>query len=195
MSRPDVSFYLAHFTSTKFPTGYKDVDNPTNIYKHQKLSLIVISIFLMMSILIEIFWLQTEILVLIGFILCFSLRSCLDTTEKYLIEVDYACPYRILLWEGIISSILFAILTIVPPLAPPSILAKIIPFIGLILLNACTSNDFKKFFLGLIDNAFLFDLTSLLYTLTNPLQLATVSIHPTLPQLHLIASSEKSIRI
>lgn len=35
MSRPDVSFYLAHFTSTKFPKGYKDVDNPTNIYKHQ----------------------------------------------------------------------------------------------------------------------------------------------------------------
>lgn len=32
MSRPDVSFYLAHFTSTKFPKGYKDVDNPTNIY-------------------------------------------------------------------------------------------------------------------------------------------------------------------
>ena len=82
------------------------------IYKHQKLSLIVISIFLMMSILIEIFWLQTEILVLIGFILCFSLRSCLDTTEKYLIEVDYACPYRILLWEAIISNILFAILAI-----------------------------------------------------------------------------------
>ena len=82
------------------------------IYKHQKLSLIVISVFLILNILIEIFWLQTELLVLIGFIFCFLLRSFLDTTEKYLIEVDYACPYRILLWEAIISNILFAILTI-----------------------------------------------------------------------------------
>ena len=82
------------------------------IYKHQKVSLIVILVFLMMNILIEIFWLRTEILVLIGFILCFLLRSFLDTTEKYLLEVDYACPYRILLWEAIISNILFAILAI-----------------------------------------------------------------------------------
>lgn len=32
MSRPDVSFYLAHFTSNKYPKGYKDKDNPTNAY-------------------------------------------------------------------------------------------------------------------------------------------------------------------
>ena len=82
------------------------------IYKHQILALIVISVFLMMNILIEIFWLQTEISVLVVFILCFLIRSFLDTTEKYLLEVDYACPYKILLWEGIISNILFAILAI-----------------------------------------------------------------------------------
>ena len=82
------------------------------IYKHQKLALLVISVFLMMNMLIEIFWLQTEILVLVLFILCFLLRSFLDTTEKYLLEVDYACPYRILLWEGIMANILFSILFI-----------------------------------------------------------------------------------
>lgn len=32
MSRPDVSFYLAHFTSNKFPKGYKNDGNPTNEY-------------------------------------------------------------------------------------------------------------------------------------------------------------------
>lgn len=32
MSRPDISSYLAHFTSNKFPKGYKDIHNPTNPY-------------------------------------------------------------------------------------------------------------------------------------------------------------------
>lgn len=30
MNRPDISHYLAHFTSSKFPKGYKDATNPTN---------------------------------------------------------------------------------------------------------------------------------------------------------------------
>lgn len=34
MSRPDVSFYLAHFTSSKYPKGYKNENNPTNEYKY-----------------------------------------------------------------------------------------------------------------------------------------------------------------
>lgn len=31
--RPDISKYVAHFTSSKWPKGYKDESNPTNIYK------------------------------------------------------------------------------------------------------------------------------------------------------------------
>lgn len=34
MNRPDVSPYLAHFTSNEFPKGHKSKDNPTNQYKH-----------------------------------------------------------------------------------------------------------------------------------------------------------------
>lgn len=34
MNRPDVSPYLAHFTSNKFPKGFKSNDNPTNEYKY-----------------------------------------------------------------------------------------------------------------------------------------------------------------
>ena len=34
MNRPDVSPYLAHFTSQKFPKGYKSKDNPTNQFMY-----------------------------------------------------------------------------------------------------------------------------------------------------------------
>lgn len=34
MNRPDISLFLAHFTSNKFPKGHKDADNPTNAYKY-----------------------------------------------------------------------------------------------------------------------------------------------------------------
>ena len=34
MNRPDISQFLAHFTSNKFPKGFKDPDNPTNSYKY-----------------------------------------------------------------------------------------------------------------------------------------------------------------
>ncbi len=34
MSRPDISKYLAHFTSNKFPRKYKSETNPTNVYKY-----------------------------------------------------------------------------------------------------------------------------------------------------------------
>ena len=34
MSRPDISNYLAHFTSYKFPRTHKSETNPTNAYKH-----------------------------------------------------------------------------------------------------------------------------------------------------------------
>lgn len=35
MSRPDVSFFLAHFTSSKYPKGYKNKENPTNEFMYQ----------------------------------------------------------------------------------------------------------------------------------------------------------------
>ena len=34
MNRPDVSPYLAHFTSQKFPKGYKNKENPTNKFMY-----------------------------------------------------------------------------------------------------------------------------------------------------------------
>ena len=82
------------------------------IYRHQKLSLIVILIFLIVIILIEYFWLKTHIFILLLFTFCFLIRSFLDTVEKYLFEVNYANPYKILLWEGILGNIFFIILSI-----------------------------------------------------------------------------------
>ena len=83
-----------------------------NIYKHQKLSLIVILIFLIVIILIEYFWLKTYIFVLLLFTFCFLIHSFLDTVEKYLFEVNYSNPYKILLWEGIFGNIFFIILSL-----------------------------------------------------------------------------------
>lgn len=34
MNRPDISPYLAHFTSSKYPKGFKSDDNPTNSFKY-----------------------------------------------------------------------------------------------------------------------------------------------------------------
>lgn len=35
MNRPDLSDYLAHFTSNKWPKAHKDANNPTNVYKRK----------------------------------------------------------------------------------------------------------------------------------------------------------------
>lgn len=34
MSRPDISIYLAHFTSHKFPKGRNNKENPTNEFMY-----------------------------------------------------------------------------------------------------------------------------------------------------------------
>lgn len=78
------------------------------IYKHQILSLIIIMICLIGLIFIEFFGLKmTERKiesVFLSFLSCFA-RSFLDTTEKYLLEFDYIDPFKILLYEGLISFI------------------------------------------------------------------------------------------
>lgn len=44
MNKPDVSPYLAHFTSQKFPKGYKSNNNPTNQFKYMSAEKRLISI-------------------------------------------------------------------------------------------------------------------------------------------------------
>lgn len=44
MNKPDVSPYLAHFTSQKFPKGYKSNNNPTNLFKYMSAEKRLISI-------------------------------------------------------------------------------------------------------------------------------------------------------
>lgn len=44
MSRPDVSPYLAHFTSRKYPKGYNNPDNPTNAFMYSSAEMRLISI-------------------------------------------------------------------------------------------------------------------------------------------------------
>ena len=80
------------------------------IYKHQKFSLIIISIFL-------IFILITELIISINIgkkllALLFSSVSCLfraflDVTEKYLFDYDYFNIFEMLIYEGIIGVFLF----------------------------------------------------------------------------------------
>ena len=81
-----------------------------NIYKHQKLSLIVISIFLAILLILEIL-IANEILnkilaLLICFISCLF-RSYMDVTEKYLLDINYIDILKILIYEGLIGVFFF----------------------------------------------------------------------------------------
>ena len=83
-----------------------------NIYKHQKLSLIVISFFLLFLIIMELVItsnIKNKILsILICVMSCLS-RAFLDVTEKYLFDFDYINILSMLIYEGVIGLIFFVI--------------------------------------------------------------------------------------
>ena len=81
-----------------------------NIYKHQKLSLIVISVPLVIIITIELIIassVKNKILsMLICIMSCLS-RAFLDVTEKYLFDYDYINILSMLIYEGLIGLFFF----------------------------------------------------------------------------------------
>ena len=81
-----------------------------NIYKHQKLSLIIISVLLVFIIILELIIassLKNKILsMLICIMSCLS-RAFLDVTEKYLFDYDYINILSMLIYEGLIGVFLF----------------------------------------------------------------------------------------
>ena len=83
-----------------------------NIYKHQKLSLIIISFFLLFLIIMELVItsnIKNKILaILICVMSCLS-RAFLDVTEKYLFDFDYINILSMLIYEGVIGLVFFVI--------------------------------------------------------------------------------------
>ena len=83
-----------------------------NIYKHQKLSLYIISFFLLVIIIVE-FYISINIPYKI-FALFFSSMSCLfrsflDVSEKYLFDYNYVNILKMMIYEGLIGLFLYLI--------------------------------------------------------------------------------------
>ena len=81
-----------------------------NIYKHQKVSLIIISFFLFVLIITELVVAKNvgnKILSLLICALSCIFRSFLDVIEKYLFEINYINIFNMLIFEGIIGVILY----------------------------------------------------------------------------------------
>ena len=95
-----ISSLLCHFTIR------------LKIYKHQKLSLIVISFFLLFLISMELYIsssIKNKILsMLICVMSCLS-RALMDVTEKYLFDYDYINIFSMLVYEGLIGIICFIV--------------------------------------------------------------------------------------
>ena len=77
-----------------------------NIYNHQKLSLIIISFFLFVLIIIELY-ISTNILYkILAFLISSTsclFRSFLDVSEKYLLDFEFVDIIKILIYEGLIG--------------------------------------------------------------------------------------------
>ena len=87
-----------------------------NIYKHQKLSLIITSIFLALIITLELCFSSTpnyKALSILIVIMSCSSRAFLDVTEKYLFDYDYINILSMLIYEGLIGVFFFIIYFIV----------------------------------------------------------------------------------
>ena len=87
------------------------------IYKHQRLSLIIIFIFSIIILITDILdsWgnlINTFIYIGLSIFSSFS-RAFLDTIEKYLFEVDFINPYVVLMIEGIFGTLVNQILFLV----------------------------------------------------------------------------------
>ena len=81
-----------------------------NIYKHHLFSLIVIFFCLILIFVVEMICVENDTIIkLISFgLTCFSCvaRTFLDTVEKYLFEYDFMNPFKVMMFEGLINSIL-----------------------------------------------------------------------------------------
>ena len=77
-----------------------------NIYKHQKLSLIIISFFLTILLILEIIISSDILNKILALLICFLsclFRSYMDVTEKYLLDINYIDILNILIYEGLIG--------------------------------------------------------------------------------------------
>ena len=82
------------------------------IYRHQTVSLIVISVFLLIILCFDHFYLHTHIFMLLLYIFHFVIRAFLDTIEKYLFEFNFLNIYKVLAYEGFFSNIFYIILSL-----------------------------------------------------------------------------------
>ena len=82
------------------------------IYRHQTVSLIVISVFLLIILCFDYFYLHTHIFMLLLYIFHFVIRAFLDTIEKYLFEFNFLNIYKVLAYEGFFSNIFYIILSL-----------------------------------------------------------------------------------
>ena len=86
----------------------------TKMYKHNIFSLIIIFICLIIIIIIEMFYNHDDMIlnlmnILLTLFSCFG-RANLDTIEKYLFEFNYMNPFKVMMFEGLINTILSIIL-------------------------------------------------------------------------------------
>ena len=98
---------LIYTNALRFKTG-----------KHQKISLIFMSLGVLLSLIIEIIFQPDNIsfdrFIFVRFLVCFYLTciSFTDCTEKYLVEFNFMNPFQILMIEGIFESFLDIIFSI-----------------------------------------------------------------------------------
>ena len=80
------------------------------IYRHQKFSIIIISIFLLFILIIELYISEKVINKILAIFICTLsclFRAILDVTEKYLFDFNYINVLKMLIYEGIIGVFLF----------------------------------------------------------------------------------------
>jgi len=76
------------------------------MYKHNIFCLIIIFICLLIIIIIELIVKKFNIIFISIAIISASARAFLDTIEKYLFEFDNMNPFKIMMFEGFINTIL-----------------------------------------------------------------------------------------
>ena len=83
-----------------------------NIYKHQKISLIFISFFLIILLIVELIISINIFNKIIALIICFMsclFRSFLDVTEKYLFDFEFVNIFKMIIHEGLIGLFFYII--------------------------------------------------------------------------------------
>ena len=82
--------------------------------KHQKVSLVIMGIFLIFTIVIELCYYLKKLYLTLNFLLCFGiiLVSFSDCTEKYLVEYNFLNPFKLLMFEGICEFVISIIMSI-----------------------------------------------------------------------------------